>query len=230
VATVKHAVEAVVETAGRVTRAAMQKGAAKAALSRPRAARSTRAKTQKFKLDDDDDDEEDEPEPPTKRRAVAPKAEVKREVTPERLAVPVIKVVPSSPAQGEEQQDEEMAREVDLSASAANADADMADATTEAAPVPEEEAPAEAALRVLTPVAAFSEFTLWTPDAPLAGFRPDELTMKEEMGGEGEGEQAPRVWWRRGGAGEGGDEFVRALGEWIGLNEIVCSQCAWERG
>lgn len=28
-------------------------------------------------------------------------------------------------------------------------------------------------------------------------------------------------WWRKGGAGEGGDEFVRALGEFIGLGEIV---------
>ncbi|RSH86611.1 uncharacterized protein EHS24_004882 [Apiotrichum porosum] len=28
-------------------------------------------------------------------------------------------------------------------------------------------------------------------------------------------------WWRKGGAGEGGDEFVRALGEFIGLGEII---------
>jgi len=33
--------------------------------------------------------------------------------------------------------------------------------------------------------------------------------------------QLRKGWWRTGGAGEGGDEIVRALGEWIGLVEEV---------
>lgn len=28
-------------------------------------------------------------------------------------------------------------------------------------------------------------------------------------------------WWRQGGAGEGGDEFVRGMGEWLGLVQVV---------
>lgn len=28
-------------------------------------------------------------------------------------------------------------------------------------------------------------------------------------------------WWRQGGAGEGGDEFVRGMGEWLGLVHVV---------
>lgn len=61
--------------------------------------------------------------------------------------------------------------------------------------------------RVLKPVSGFSSFTLWTPDAPLAGFDQEE--------------EIPEGGWRRGGAGDGGDEFVRALGEWLGICQVV---------
>ena len=124
------------------------------------------------------------------------------------------------------------------------------------------------AVRVLHPTALFDEITLWTPDGPLAGFRPDEgvsihtengengselavngvkdderqtrqaldhvLVNESERNGEdmdvengvqpgstGHGQNLAKGWWRIGGAGEGGDEFVRAMGEWIGLVEMV---------
>lgn len=124
--------------------------------------------------------------------------------------------------------------------------------------------------RMLKAVSTFSSFTLWTPDGPLAGFRPDELIdgqsvtavegpegtavpvavdeaqvsensnapiekeggthlTKEEAeaaeaareGGSSGGVKLRPSWWRTGGAGEGGDEVVRALGEWLGLVECV---------
>lgn len=84
-------------------------------------------------------------------------------------------------------------------------------------------------VRVLHPTTGFEHILLWTPDAPMPGFQTDELDDKEvedekEQGGEVEKSalgQLRRSWWRQGGAGEGGDEFVRGLGEWIGLSEIV---------
>lgn len=82
-------------------------------------------------------------------------------------------------------------------------------------------------VRVLYPSAAFKTITLWTPDAPMPGFVADELSKnsdetKDEKTEESSGlGQLRRSWWRQGGAGEGGDEFVRGLGEWIGLGEIV---------
>jgi hypothetical protein len=114
-------------------------------------------------------------------------------------------------------------------------------------------------VRALRAIASFESFTLWTPDAPLAGWRADEgfanpsvkgeqsdelveqeaeesmdvkgeaarLTSgaKAEDGGEissaGEGIKLRPGWWRAGGAGEGGDEVVRAMGEWLGLVEVV---------
>jgi hypothetical protein len=91
-------------------------------------------------------------------------------------------------------------------------------------------------VRLLRPVARFDSFTLWTPDAPLAGFRagesdqPDEATGESSKVDDAEGTEAGiKVrpgWWRIGGAGEGGDEVVRAMGEWLGLVEMVrCSRC-----
>jgi hypothetical protein len=79
--------------------------------------------------------------------------------------------------------------------------------------------------RVLRPASTFDSFTLWTPDGPLPGFKQDENT-EEEVEAEAEAEaeggvKLRRGWWRTGGAGEGGDEIVRALGEWIGLVEEV---------
>lgn len=106
-------------------------------------------------------------------------------------------------------------------------------------------------VRILYPSSTFTHITLWTPDAPMPGFVADELESKvegaeshcaeaaeaaegemtaegaeskssAEKGEKGEGVgQVRRSWWRQGGAGEGGDEFVRGLGEWIGLGEIV---------
>lgn len=113
---------------------------------------------------------------------------------------------------------------------------------------PQEE---DRAVRVLRPKAMFSEITLWTPDAPLAGFKADELlsrpTVEDEVKSEIVGEKTAVVvqsevkeedvkpgvkeeeagtslqkgWWRVGGAGEGGDDFVRAMGEWLGMVEMV---------
>lgn len=82
-------------------------------------------------------------------------------------------------------------------------------------------------VRVLYPTASFKTITLWTPDAPMPGFVADELSKpSDEIADEKQVEssglgQLRRSWWRQGGAGEGGDEFVRGLGEWIGLGEIV---------
>ncbi|RXK38343.1 hypothetical protein M231_04385 [Tremella mesenterica] len=142
-------------------------------------------------------------------------------------------------------------------------------------------------IRELVPIHTFTSFILWTPDASLAGFRPDELipssdssnsasekqksadpdtskvlglreegrlgqskesTVREEVdhkieGRVGEGEEEKeenrsdpardhismkgeiasqdKGWWRTGGAGEGGDEVVRSLGEFIGLLEAL---------
>jgi len=76
--------------------------------------------------------------------------------------------------------------------------------------------------RVLRPSSTFESFTLWTPDGPLPGFKQDETEVETEIEGEAEGGVKLRKgWWRTGGAGEGGDEIVRALGEWIGLVEEV---------
>lgn len=76
--------------------------------------------------------------------------------------------------------------------------------------------------RVLRPASTFESFTLWTPDGPLPGFKQDETEAEAEAeeGAEG-GVKLRKGWWRTGGAGEGGDEIVRALGEWIGLVEEV---------
>ncbi|WRT67034.1 uncharacterized protein IL334_004000 [Kwoniella shivajii] len=108
-------------------------------------------------------------------------------------------------------------------------------------------------MRILKPISTFNGFMLYTPDDPLAGFRVDELqdraqsatnASKEEHSSKGQefgnGENTCRVsdesesdnkgiqvrqsWWRSGGAGEGGDEFIRGLGEWLGLVELLNEQ------
>ena len=111
-------------------------------------------------------------------------------------------------------------------------------------PEPQTHIERDGAIRLLRPTATFAEITLWTPDAPLAGFRPDETLFgadetgktdqpaihatREQPDVEETNEQTDSAtaqvkkgWWRVGGAGEGGDEFVRAMGEWIGLVEMV---------
>lgn len=78
--------------------------------------------------------------------------------------------------------------------------------------------------RVLRPTSSFNSFTLWTPDGPLPGFKQDECQTTDEKDSEEMEEGGVKLrkgWWRTGGAGEGGDEIVRALGEWIGLVEEV---------
>lgn len=121
--------------------------------------------------------------------------------------------------------------------------------STTPAEVDETETDAKA-VRVLRPTSTFTEITLWAPDAPLAGFRADEAQggssasaesadpdAKPPITEQSENEQQGSVnalkteedagiklhpgWWRVGGAGEGGDEFVRAMGEWLGLVEMV---------
>ena len=79
--------------------------------------------------------------------------------------------------------------------------------------------------RVLRPSSTFDSFTLWTPDGPLPGFKQDEDPEKAEDQEVEGGVKLRPGWWRTGGAGEGGDEIVRALGEWIGLVEEVSRPC-----
>ncbi len=78
-------------------------------------------------------------------------------------------------------------------------------------------------IRALRPISSFESFTLWTLDAPLPGFRPHELdfTDNPEDAEAETGTKPEKGWWRTGGAGEGGDEIVRAMGEWLGLVEMV---------
>ncbi|WVR05078.1 hypothetical protein IAU60_002090 [Kwoniella sp. DSM 27419] len=127
-------------------------------------------------------------------------------------------------------------------------------------------------VRILRPTARFDGFMLYTPDAPLAGFRANELCGAAQGPGRGEsgdeegganvtrtqrnagpthgedhasedhamtaeqpgesketvapgeetgGIQVRKSWWRNGGAGEGGDEMVRAMGEWLGLCDVL---------
>lgn len=102
-------------------------------------------------------------------------------------------------------------------------------------------------VRILRPTSSFSSFMLWTADAPLAGFRREEEKPVSEgkdeekphsASGEIEDSAAPvgapeesadaklrQGWWSQGGGGEGGDEVVRALGEWLGLVETVSPLC-----
>jgi len=88
----------------------------------------------------------------------------------------------------------------------------------------EEKAELEGSIRILQPISTFDHITLWTPDRPLPGFRANELDkVKHEAEDTDEKEeQGHKGWWRTGGAGEGGDEMVRAMGEWLGLVEMVC--------
>lgn len=91
-------------------------------------------------------------------------------------------------------------------------------------------------VRILCPTAEFQGFMLYTGDVPLMGFRAEELekerVREERVREEEAGRDVPESgcgsninlrpsWWRHGGAGEGGDEFVRGMGEWLGLVEVV---------
>lgn len=91
-------------------------------------------------------------------------------------------------------------------------------------------------VRILCPTAEFQGFMLYTGDVPLMGFRADELEKErpreERVREEEAGRDLPESdcgsninlrpsWWRHGGVGEGGDEFVRGMGEWLGLVEVV---------
>jgi hypothetical protein len=96
-------------------------------------------------------------------------------------------------------------------------------------------------VRVLRPTSGFSGFTLWTTDTALPGYIdpnvesttvPIEASAiaeesKSSVIGESDNtgdETGPKVrpsWWAAGGAGEGGDGIVRALGEFVGLAEMV---------
>ncbi|OXG22150.1 hypothetical protein C366_01048 [Cryptococcus neoformans Tu401-1] len=91
-------------------------------------------------------------------------------------------------------------------------------------------------VRILCPTAEFQGFMLYTGDVPLMGFRAEELekerVREERVREEEAGRDVPESgcgsninlrpsWWRHGGAGEGGDEFVRGMGEWLGLVEVL---------
>ncbi|KAL7422170.1 hypothetical protein Q5752_002815 [Cryptotrichosporon argae] len=100
--------------------------------------------------------------------------------------------------------------------------------------------------RVLRPVHTFDSFTLWVPDVPIPGFgtatvgdeQSEEATRVKREDEDGAGETADAAdakrqaggvelgalrpgWWAAAGAGEGGDEFVRGLGEWLGLVQVI---------
>lgn len=82
-------------------------------------------------------------------------------------------------------------------------------------------------VRLLRPSSSFRHITLWTPDVPLPGYKETEgmaVEGQDAAPAEAEDESGVSVkkgWWRTGGAGEGGDEFVRGMGEWLGLTEMV---------
>ncbi|KAL1411253.1 hypothetical protein Q8F55_002204 [Vanrija albida] len=205
------------------TSAGRTRGAGQVALARPRRrAAVTRAR---IALDEEESDDDD---------VVKPLAKRARARTPERGPVPEINVVHATPAKGEAAAEVEDDAEAEASGGAL-APAPAAVQTEDVAPAPaqQEYAADGRPARVLAPVGSFEGFTLWTPDAPLAGYGGGEgengAEVKEE-GAEAEGDkpaegegaaQLARGWWSPAGAGEGGDEFVRALGEWLGLCEII---------
>ncbi|WWC85378.1 uncharacterized protein L201_000241 [Kwoniella dendrophila CBS 6074] len=100
-------------------------------------------------------------------------------------------------------------------------------------------------IRRLEPISTFNGFMLYTPDDPLIGFRSNESSEPEHSKVDKEDDmiivnaeegsnttentgpsketniQVRKSWWRLGGAGEGGDEFIRGLGEYLGLCEIL---------
>lgn len=89
----------------------------------------------------------------------------------------------------------------------------------------EEQTDDDGPVRILYPTAEFQGFMLYSGDVPLTGFRSDALEEKHEQRDAGEAGCATinlrPSWWRHDGAGEGGDEFVRGMGEWLGLVEVV---------
>jgi hypothetical protein len=197
------------------------RGAGQVAAARPRTRAAPRRAVKRVKLEDDEDEEEEddaEVVKPIARRtrgasaAVDAKMKVKTEVEADEEAeeednAPTLAPAPSAPvpANADPYYEDEYANadETDNGSSATSA-------------------------RVLVPTAMWSSFTLWTPDAPLAGFdaeemsrRAEEVTAESNDADDAGKAQTRRGWWRRGGAGEGGDEFVRALGEWVGLCEVV---------
>ncbi|KAK4684514.1 hypothetical protein P7C73_g5661, partial [Tremellales sp. Uapishka_1] len=62
-------------------------------------------------------------------------------------------------------------------------------------------------IRALKPLSTFTKINLWSPDAALAGFDAAEDIASGA--------------WRIGAGGEGGDEIVRSLGEWLALSEML---------
>ncbi|WWC69577.1 uncharacterized protein I206_103520 [Kwoniella pini CBS 10737] len=91
----------------------------------------------------------------------------------------------------------------------------------------EQEENYEGPIRLLKPISKFDKFILYTPDDPLIGFRSEELSINEIEKQKDKDQsidtkdtiQVRRSWWRSGGSGEGGDEFIRGLGEFLGLME-----------
>ncbi|WOO81089.1 uncharacterized protein LOC62_03G004617 [Vanrija pseudolonga] len=201
------------------------RGAGQVALSRPRRrAVTTRAR---IALDESDDEQDDDAD------VVAPRKKA-RVATPKPVTVPDINIVQATPAKPgvDEEHDEEHDDATLAPAAAVVPDGEVkAEKMPPAAPAQEYAADGRPA-RVLMPVGAFDAFTLWTPDAPLAGYArgaaaaagegKEGVEGQGEGEGEGEGTKGEAGWWSAtGGGGEGGDEFVRALGEWLGLCEII---------
>lgn len=201
------------------------RGANQTALARPRRrAAVTRAR---IALDEsEDEDEEHDVVAPRKKARVA---------TPEPVNVPDINIVQATPAKASADDEDEELHDNDATLAPATVTLDEDVKIEKLAPAAsaQEYASDGRPARVLAPVGSFESFTLWTPDAPLAGYARGvgaasggEAEAEGKEGGEEEGEKGKAGWWSAtGGGGEGGDEFVRALGEWLGLCEIVsCAQ------
>lgn len=216
------------------------RGSGQVALSRPRRAVASRG-VKRIKLDDSDDDDDGDVAAPL-RREVRPKIE---------LEVPEIHVLPPTQVAEEETQESALPESLTETEETQSTETELSAplALPPTPPAYEEEAHLEkqpayiiqtaieegTAARVLVPTASFNAFTLWTPDTALAGFDQDELEKKAvgvditkpESDESAVTSRLHSGWWRKGGAGEGGDEFVRALGEWIGLGELVSEKPAF---
>ncbi|GMK55433.1 hypothetical protein CspeluHIS016_0204890 [Cutaneotrichosporon spelunceum] len=181
--------------------------AAQVALARPRAVRGRRARVVIQEDDDDDDDEKEDEggkdrqgrqdgedgdgEPPAKRRAVMAKPHARVVVRTPAAPVINVPVINIVPSSPVEVNGDEPDDEGEHMAR--QVDLSCPHAQVDAGPGLMEVAGPEAE-------AVKDPGRVLVPVARFVRFQ---------------------GWWRRGGAGEGGDEVVRALGEWLGLNEII---------
>ena len=219
-------------TSGPRTRA---RGAGQVALARPQRTRG-RVKRIKMEVESDEEDDGDVVKPIVREDKVTVAVETTVETNPDMMEVAVdVEVEVEDKARELEHTDTthdtptEGVNEANSNEANSNSNSNEDTAATATAEYDADGLPT----RRLVPVSTFGSFVLWTPDTALAGFDPKEgdADTGEETGTKAQGSGAQHeensasrlqdAWWRRGGGGEGGDEFVRALGEWVGLNEVV---------